>query len=499
MMFNSRSPAVLNNHAVLLESTNGANLPPSHSYLPYIRSLPPGPNSHHIRKLTTLQKTLYTSLTSSSPVFHYALAKALQPIPEQFWEEGVKEVMELLTSGMKNSRTEEERIKGERMVEDFVVYVDGVENGGKRKKEEKIEENVSAHVVEEERKEELKTIEKLDSVLEQLKTQTASAASTNNNHVSSSSSSRGENSDTLQLRYELESLREEMRRLTSSISTRENTRETTREREERAYTRETPAPVQEREERKEEKVEVRRIFGGGDTETKPIATGSAETPTPPTPPATPATPEPATTPPPQTSQTPSPPVTLYIPTPTTPPPPSPQITSLLNVANAYIDKSQYHPATLQFKKIIKKQPHHLGSRIGLATFLEKQGKESVEEWCSALKVAKDVGDSKVDLLWEKVKSLISEGVTAANLEVVKSACWSVEMVEEIKSFKILEEEKNLGKKKKGNNGTSSGGIMNGGGVGTGSSVFQQHETTQPEPTEDPLNKLEEGAKVYEQR
>lgn len=123
----------------------------------------------------------------------------------------------------------------------------------------------------------------------------------------------------------------------------------------------------------------------------------------------------------------------------------------------------------------------------------------MEEWCSALKVAKDVGDSKVDLLWEKVKSLISEGVTAANLEIVKSACWSVEMVEEIKSFKILEEGKNLGKKKKGNNGTSSGGIMNGGGVGTGSSVFQQHEATQPEPTEDPLNKLEEGAKVYEQR
>ena len=45
-------------------------------------------------------------------------------------------MMGLLTEGMGISNNEEERRKGERMVEEFVKYVEGVEGGGGRERKE---------------------------------------------------------------------------------------------------------------------------------------------------------------------------------------------------------------------------------------------------------------------------------------------------------------------------------------------------------------------------
>ncbi|GMH53704.1 hypothetical protein TrST_g10177 [Triparma strigata] len=493
IMFSSTSPAVLNNHAVLLEATSGSGLPSPSSYIRHLRTLST-PNSKYTRTLTTLQKTLYESLRGDGPIFHYALAKALQPIPAEYWEEGVKEIMGLLTEGMGISNNEEERRKGERMVEEFVKYVEGVEGGGREKEKEE--------------QEEIKTIEKLDMVLRQLK---EVGSEHNGQHLPTRGGNidrTGAASDTVELRYELESLREEMRRLTSSISSGGGERATQNFATPIQSQTQTQPQVQQK---YEEKVEVRRLFVSDEAKAKdevrtsPPVAGTSSTPS-----STPTEPETSTSstsstsstttpepppPPPPPPQPPQPSLPLYIPTPVTPPPPSPQITSLLNVANAYIDKSQFHPAVLQFKKIVKRSPHHLGARIGLATFLEKQGKECIKEWTEAMKVAKDVGDEKVGLLWEKVKSLIVDGGSSEDIEVVKRACWSEGMVAEVEGVKVLEGGE---KRRKGGGG---GGIMQGGGLGSGSSVFQQQQEQGQEQgaQDDPLNKLEEGAKIYEQR
>lgn len=46
----------------------------------------------------------------------------------------------------------------------------------------------------------------------------------------------------------------------------------------------------------------------------------------------------------------------------------------MKMADAYLDKGQYHMASKQFLKVIKKAPDHLPAHLGYATTLERDGK-----------------------------------------------------------------------------------------------------------------------------
>ncbi|GMI32892.1 hypothetical protein TrCOL_g9917 [Triparma columacea] len=175
--------------------------------------------------------------------------------------------------------------------------------------------------------------------------------------------------------------------------------------------------------------------------------------------------------------------------------------SILNTANAYIDKGDFQAAVKQFAKVLKKAPDHLPSLIGRATFLEKVGKNSAEvtrAYVDAARVAVDLGNGELaEKLWERVEGAV-RGVGKGKVrEVGDYAKGFADRVEVIEGIERAVEEVERGTGGEGKGGR--GGIMKGGGVGGGGSVFQKREGEgegRGEGEGDALNRLEEGGKAY---
>ena len=157
----------------------------------------------------------------------------------------------------------------------------------------------------------------------------------------------------------------------------------------------------------------------------------------------------------------------------------------MNIANAYLDRGDYKAAVKAFKKVLKREPGHLPAKIGLATFLEKDGKDAWCEWAGVIEIALGRGETTLaERVWEKVAE--SENLDKDGWDCLRAVAWSLEAVQVLDGLTISDSVESV----KGASG--GGGVLKGGGLG-GESIFSKRQEGEREET--PLDKLEAGAKA----
>jgi len=99
--------------------------------------------------------------------------------------------------------------------------------------------------------------------------------------------------------------------------------------------------------------------------------------------------------------------------------------SYMKMADAYLDKGQYHMASKQFLKVMKKAPDHLPAHLGYATALERDGKSKqistvALAYGNATRVAIAQGDP-VDPLVKAGGGGIAENILRRAVQIAKAA------------------------------------------------------------------------------
>jgi len=116
---------------------------------------------------------------------------------------------------------------------------------------------------------------------------------------------------------------------------------------------------------------------------------------------------------------------LFIPTHSPPAELTAHARSYMKMADAYLDKGQYHMASKQFLKVIKKAPDHLPAHLGYATALERDGKSKqisavALAYGNATRVAIVQGEP-VDPLVKAGGGGIAENILRRAVKIAKSA------------------------------------------------------------------------------